>query len=305
MTIKEANNQINKIDNEIEYYLKKKELEMVKMMDGLNKNLLEFEVVLSDSEKSVNTIRKYKNNITVFINYISDKDFNKKSVIEFKEFLKEKSLRDSTINNYIISVNKFLKFIGKQDLCIKALKQQKKFSIKYSISKSDYKRLLRNSLKYDEEDYIILRILAETGIRVSEMSYFIVEKLDKTMAVTKKGKTREITISLDLLRCLRKFCREHRIKKGYIVYNKRTGKCYADSTIWRRLKKVAGRSRVNLKAIHPHAFRHYFGVRYLETYPEDYLGLADILGHSSLETTRIYSALTAKEKELKLRNVKF
>lgn len=287
MTIREANNQIEKCDNEI------------------NKKLLEFEIELVNSEKSDKTIKKYKNNIAVFINYISNKDFNKKSVIEFKQVLKEKKLEDSTINNYVVAVNKFLKFVGKQDLCIKTLKQQKKFSIKYSISKSDYKRLLRNSIKYNEEDYIILRILAETGIRVSEMSYFIVEKLDKTMAVTKKGKTREITISLDLLRCLRKFCREHRIKKGYIVFNKMTGKCYADSTIWRRLKKVAGRSRVNLNAIHPHAFRHYFGVRYLETYPEDYLGLADILGHSSLETTRIYSALTAKEKELKLRKVKF
>lgn len=267
--------------------------------------LKEFEDFLLEDEKGSKTINKYKINISNFIKYMTNKDLSKTNIIKFKENLKEKGLKISTINNYIVSVNKFLKFIERKDLCIKVPKLQKKFSIKYSISRSDYKRLLRVSIKHDEEDYIILRILAETGIRVSEMCYFVIEKLDRTIIVTNKGKTREITISLDLLRCLRKYCRENHIRKGCVVFNRKTGKPYADSTIWRRLKKVAGKARVNLKAIHPHAFRHYFGVRYLETYPEDYLGLADILGHSSLETTRIYSALTAKEKESKLRKVKF
>ena len=174
------------------------------------------------------------------------------------------------------------------------------------MSKTDYHRLLRIAKKYEEYDnYIILRILAETGIRISELAFFKIEDLDKTMKIKKKGKVREIPVKLDLLREIRKYCRYRKIKEGLIIFNPKTGKLYANSTIWRRLKKMAGRARISKDAVHPHAFRHYFAKCYLETYPNDIAGLADILGHNSLETTRIYTKLTNKEKELKIRNIKF
>ena len=274
---------------------------------NLEEKLEEFELFLKEDEKAEKTIEKYKTNIKAFIEFSKDKELTKRTVIEFKEKLDQvDEYLPNTTNNYLVVINKFLNFIGKKDLCVKVIKQQKKFSLEYSLSKSDYHRLLRTAKKYEEYDnYIILRILAETGIRISELAFFKIEDLDKTMKIKKKGKVREIPVKLDLLREIRKYCRDKKIKEGLIIFNSKTGKSYADSTIWRRLKKMAGRARISKDAVHPHAFRHYFARCYLETYPNDIAGLADILGHSSLETTRIYTKLTNKEKELKIRNIKF
>lgn len=274
---------------------------------NLEAKLEEFELFLKEDEKAEKTIEKYKTNIKAFIEFSKDKELTKRTVIEFKEKLDQvDEYLPNTTNNYLVVINKFLNFIGKKDLCVKIIKQQKKFSLEYSLSKSDYHRLLRTAKKYEEYDnYIILRILAETGIRISELAFFKIEDLDKTMKIRKKGKVREIPVKLDLLREIRKYCRDKKIKEGLIIFNSKTGKSYADSTIWRRLKKMAGRARISKDAVHPHAFRHYFARCYLETYPNDIAGLADILGHSSLETTRIYTKLTNKEKELKIRNIKF
>ena len=274
---------------------------------NLEAKLEEFELFLKEDEKAEKTIEKYKTNIKAFIEFSKDKELTKRTVIEFKEKLDQvDEYLPNTTNNYLVVINKFLNFIGKKDLCVKVIKQQKKFSLEYSLSKSDYHRLLITTKKYEEYDnYIILRILAETGIRISELAFFKIEDLDKTMKIKKKGKVREIPVKLDLLREIRKYCRDRKIKEGLIIFNPKTGKAYADSTIWRRLKKLAGRARINKDAVHPHAFRHYFAKCYLETYPNDIAGLADILGHNSLETTRIYTKLTNKEKELKIRNIKF
>ncbi len=274
---------------------------------NLEAKLEEFELFLKEDEKAEKTIEKYKTNIKAFIEFSKDKELTKRTVIEFKEKLDQvDEYLPNTTNNYLVVINKFLNFIGKKDLCVKVIKQQKKFSLEYSLSKSDYHRLLRTTKKYEEYDnYIILRILAETGIRISELAFFKIEDLDKTMKIKKKGKVREIPVKLDLLREIRKYCRDRKIKEGLIIFNPKTGKAYADSTIWRRLKKLAGRARISKDAVHPHAFRHYFARCYLETYPNDIAGLADILGHNSLETTRIYTKLTNKEKELKIRNIKF
>lgn len=277
------------------------------MNSELYDKLDEFILKLKEEEKAVATINKYRTNITSFIIFLDNRELSKKLIINFKEKLDTvDQFVPNTMNNYLISINKFMKFLDRPDLCVEVLKQQKRFSLEYSISKSDYHRLLRTALKYNEKDnYIILRILAETGIRISELSFFKIGNINKILSVKNKGKWREIPIKLDLLHELRKYCRESKIKSGLIIYNPKTNKSYDNSTIYRRLKKIAGRARVNKNHIHPHAFRHFFARCYLETYPDDISGLADILGHSSLETTRIYTKMTNKEKEMKLRRVKF
>lgn len=274
---------------------------------NLNEQLNKFVLKEREEEKAVATINKYKSNINSFISFVNNRELNKEIILDFKDKLDTiDKFVPNTTNNYLISINKFLKFIGCNDLCVKVLKQQTKFSLEYSLSKSDYHRLCRFALKEkDQQNYIILKILAETGIRISELSYFTVENLDKIISIKNKGKYREITIKLDLLHLIRKYCRDNKIKSGPIIFNPKTKKPYSDSTIWRRLKKIAGRARVNKNHVHAHAFRHYFAVCYLDSYPNDIAGLADILGHSSLETTRIYTKMTNKEKELKLRKVKF
>lgn len=275
--------------------------------DYLIQKLEEFLLCEREEEKATATIKKYETNLISFINFVGNKELTKNVVVEFKEKLDiVNQFVPTTMNSYLIAINKFLKFIGRKDLCVKILRQQKKYSLEYSLSKTDYHRLLRTALKYNQQDnYIILKILAETGIRISELSFFKVETINKTLAVKNKGKWREIPIKLDLLHQLRKYCRENGIKTGFIVFNPKTNKPYVPSTIFRRLKKLAGMARVNKQHVHAHAFRHYFARCYLEAYSDDITGLADILGHSSLETTRIYTKMTNQEKELKLRKVRF
>ena len=226
----------------------------------LEEKLKEFILKEKEEEKSVATIKKYESNLKVFIKFLNNRELTKLEIINFKKKLDTvDQFVPNTMNSYLISINKFLKFIELNDLCVDIIKQQKKFSIDYSITKSDYHRLLRTALKYNEKDnYIILKILAETGIRISELSFFKVETINKIILVKNKGKFREIPIKLDLIHEIRKYCRDSKIKKGLIIFNPKTLKSYDNSTIYRRLKKIAGKAKVNKSHIHAHAFRHFF-----------------------------------------------
>lgn len=273
--------------------------------DTLLKKLDNFLEYLNEQELSENTLKRYKINIISFINFADGKEIKKDTVKEFKNKLKiEDAYLVNTSNNYIVATNKFLRYLNLDNLCVKAFKIQRKDSAEDFINYSDYHRLLRAaSLKKDIETYLILRVLAETGIRISELKYFTVENLDTTIIVDNKQKTRSITISRDLLKILRKFARKRKIYKG-CVFKGRNG-CLHDSTVRYRLKKYAGLSKVKLKKVHPHSFRHYFAKQFLDAYPEDILTLSEMLGHASLETTRIYTKPSNSDKERRIRHIKF
>ena len=185
-------------------------------------------------------------------------------------------------------------------------KSQRKSKNKEYIEYSDYHRLLRIS---EKKGYIkinlIMQIFVETGIRVSELEYFKVENLNETMQVKNKGKTRTIIIRKKLLKEIKKYCKKNNISSGYIFSGRTRTKVLSDSAIRKQLKKIAGYAKVKLSKVHPHSFRHYFAVKFLETYPDDIGTLSIILGHSSIETTRIYLGLSDKQIEKRLRNIKF
>lgn len=262
---------------------------------------------LEYDEKSDNTLKKYKVNVASFIEFMKDKDFSKMSYKSFVDKLEtvDKYL-PNTANSYIIAINKFLKWLEYGNLTVKQLKIQRDSSINEYMTLSDCKRLLRFAKKNNEMDnYYIIEILRKTGIRISELSYFTIENLDTEIVIRNKGKIRNIPVVIDLVRDLKKYAKQNKITTGTLFPNPKTGKIYHASTIWRRLKKLAGQARVNKKNVHAHSFRHLFAKLYLETYPGDIAGLADILGHNSLETTRIYTRDSNREKELKIRKMKF
>ena len=120
-----------------------------------------------------------------------------------------------------------------------------------------------------------------------------------------KGKEKNIIIRQDLARELRKYCRENKIKSGYLFKNEETGKMLNESTIWRQMKKVAGAARVNKKKVHAHSFRHLFAQVFLNEFSDNITELADILGHNSLETTRLYTRSSDSEKKSKLERLSF
>lgn len=277
--------------------------------EELKERLPFFLMELSEDEKAQNTLKKYAHNIELFIEWIpEDAEIEKARVIEFKQYLLDVlHFRTNTINNYIVSVNKFLYWCGVQDCKVKQLKKQHAASNSEILSLTDYKRLLRFARRMGQEDtYLIMKILAMTGIRIEELHFFTVENVKSNyIHVRNKGKERSIIIRQDLARELRQYCRNKGIKSGVIFYCKTPGKMMSKSTLWRRMKKIAGIAKVRKNKVHAHSFRHLFAKMFLEEYNGSIAELADILGHNSLETTRIYAKTTDEEKRRKLERIKF
>ncbi len=262
---------------------------------------------LEYDEKSSNTIKKYKVNVSSFLDFLSDKELNKGIYLDFVHKLETvDEYLPNTSNSYIVAINKYLKWLGHEELIVRQLKLQNDSSINDYMSVTDCKRLLRMAKKINQMDtYYIIQILWKTGIRISELKYFTVENLNTVITIRNKGKIRNIPVLSVLVRDLKKYAKTRNIITGTLFPGEKEGKMFVPSTIWRRLKKIAGKARVNKDNVHAHSFRHLFAKLYLETYPGDIAGLADILGHNSLETTRIYTRNSNKEKELKIRNIKF
>ena len=262
-------------------------------------------------EYSSNTLSQYKANVLKFINWIPDdtKTITKQTTMAYKEYLYKLNPRPKTssINTWIVEVNKFLKWLGLNELKKKKKKTQNKSSTEDILSISDYKRLLRISKKdgYNQL-YYIMKVLAMTGIRISELKYFTVENIKSNYIVAfNKGKERNIIVRQDLARELKKYCRENKIKSGYIFKGKNKDKMPSASTVWRQMKKVAGKARIKKSKVHAHSFRHLFAQVFLNEYSNNITELADILGHNSLETTRLYTRSSNAQKKNKLEKMSF
>lgn len=264
----------------------------------LNNCLDEFLIELKYQEKAERTLDKYRTNIQGFIDSIQhDNEITKDDVLLFKKHITSGMYKPATINSYIVAVNKFIRWIGQPDMTVKKLKQQQKSSLDDVISPSDYKRLLRFAKRLGMDDmYLIMKIIASSGIRISELDYFTAENIKKFyIHVRNKGKDRDIILIQEMARELRKYCRDHHIESGPIFTLNQT-------TIRRRLKRIAGTARVNREKVHPHSFRHLFAKSYMAEF-NNALELADILGHSSLETTRLYTRSTNEEKRRRMENM--
>lgn len=219
----------------------------------------------------------------------------------------------ATINRRIVSLNKFLKWAGAADIATtKAIKQQTATDLNGVISSEEYERMLSAALhpgkqaqaaglKPDVQAWAIMQTLAGTGIRFGELKFFTVEALrdisknGNSITVDNKGKRRKIPVSKEVNKLLKEYCSQQGITKGYI-FGTRNGTPISNEQISRRLKKIAGYARISKSKIHPHSFRHLFGVEFMEQYEHRIDVLADILGHSSINTTRIYTRISTKEQ---------
>lgn len=265
-------------------------------------------------EISQNTLKAYKNALNKFLHFLKKeniKTIDKNVMIDYRGYLDEISESANSKNLWIIALNKYLKWLNNSNLCLKQIKVQKKFYSEYNLSLSDYKRLLRIAKKENrEQDYLIIKTLCMTGIRISELKYFTVENLrrqnDNVLHIYNKRKERDILLIDSLARDLRRYCRKNKIVEGYIFISpKIPGNMITTSCIWKRLQKLAGMARVNKKSVHAHAFRHLFSDTFLDKYPDHVLALAAYLGHNSLETTRIYAKKTLKQQKQMLSKLEF
>ena len=284
---------------------------MVKKMDkqGLISRLDEWILEQKDQDYSENTLKQYKANVMKFINWLPDNDdpITKDTTLAYKKYLGTVAGSTNSINTWIVTINKYLKWLGLKDIVIKKIKMQQKQSNEEVLTLTDYKRLLRVSKRMQlNQLHYIMKILAMTGIRISELRYFKVENLNTNyIKVFNKGKERKIIIRQDLARELRKYCKDNGLTEGYVFPGQKQGKQINESTIFRQMKKVAGIARVNKKKVHAHSFRHLFAQVFLNTYNNNITELADILGHNSLDTTRLYTRTSDAQKREKLENLKY
>lgn len=286
-------------------------LKEYKNKDDLLIILEDFILTQKLNELAISTQKQYRQIISSFIDWLDENkitEISKQTTIDYKNFLQTNSEKTNTINKWIIVINKFLKYMGLNDTTLKQIPIQQESSNEEVLSISDYKRLLRfsNRLGYTEL-YLIIKILAQTGIRISELKYFTVENIKSYyIKVFNKGKNRTIIVPQELARELRAYCRNNNLKTGYIFKSKvKKGVMINASTIWRQMKKTAAAAKINKNKVHAHSFRHLFAIVFLEQYNDNITELADLLGHNSLNTTRLYTRTSDAQKRTKLERLNF
>lgn len=266
-------------------------------------NINNFLETLALDEKSNATIKAYSINLHKLLTFFKNNNLttiDKQGLITFKDFLINTN-KPNTVNLCIILNNKYLKWLGYSDLKLDKLKVQTNTSLNDIMSKSDYDRMLRYAKKLNKDKmYLIMRTLACTGIRIDELKYITVEAINpgKTQ-ITNKGKIRSIIFIPTLKKELKKYCLDNNIRNGIIFHGRNENKLLDKSCIWRQLQYIAGQARVKKSKIHPHNFRHLFAKTYMETVG-DVFELADMLGHSAIEITRLYARSSDKEKKANL-----
>lgn len=258
-----------------------------------NELIHSFKTYLIEEEKSENTIEKYIRDVTFFMIWLNDQEVTKILALEYKKELCEK-YAPASVNAAISSLNSFFAFTGWHEIRIKVLKIQRQiFSNKdKELTKAEYERLLiAAKSKGNERLYLLIQTICSTGIRVSELRFVTYEAVKKGQAVIScKGKMRTIFLPKELCRMLKKYITEQGIKDGS-VFVSRNGKPLDRSYIWKMLKNLCESAGVSKDKVFPHNFRRLFARTYYSL-QKDIVRLADILGHSSVETTRIYTIET-------------
>ena len=255
----------------------------------------EFKNFLLHQNLSKNTIESYA---TAVEQYFKDfEDISKQKLLAFKAVLVDK-YKGKTVNLRIQGINKYLEFIGKNKLKLKYIKVQQKTYLENVISDADYE-FFKNKLLKDKnyEWYFVVRFLGATGARVSELIQFKYEHLARGYIdlYTKSGKIRRIFIPKKLRnKAIEYYLSIFRIE-GYLFLNK-DGKQITTRGIAHQLKALAEKYKMNINVVYPHSFRHRFAKNFLEK-RKDIALLADLMGHESIETTRIYLRKTSEEQQ--------
>ena len=259
----------------------------IKITDKLINQFIKY---LQEQEKSQSTIVSYKRELFSLQMFFDDSSLNKDSLLRYKTII-TKQYKPSTCNVSISAINCFLKYIGRQDLFLKPLKIQKTISepAEKELSKKDYNKLIKAALiNGDERTALAIQTICATGIRVSELQFITIEALKQGQAqVNNKGKNRVIFIPQTLSNLLKKYVVNHNISSGPIFVT-RSGKCLDRSNLWKSMKQLCSIAGVKSSKVYPHNLRHLFAKTYY-TQQKDISRLADILGHSNINTTRIYT----------------
>ena len=265
------------------------------------KERAEFGQWLEELECSRATIQKYTHDVGVLAEYAGDTFCDKKYLNGFRKYLEERGYCACSINSMLAAANKFLQFVG-TDWKLRYVKAQRKVFMaehKELTSKEYAKMIQQAEAQRDDRTALLLQTLCGLGIRVSELQAITVESLEKGEAVIQnKGKVRTILIPKSLSKKLMRYCSQRGLLQGAIFIT-RSGKPLDCSNIWRMMKRLAKKAKVAAEKVFPHNLRHLFARSYYEKF-KDIVRLVDILGHSSIDTTRIYTARSGHEERRQL-----
>lgn len=269
------------------------------------KTIAEFKEHLILEERSEITIEKYIRDVKAFTAYTQNTAVTKETVISYKKHLQE-TYAVRSVNSMLASINSLFAFLGWHELRVKSLKlQQQVFCPEdKELTKAEYARLCRTAeRKHNERLNLILQTICGTGIRVSELQYITVEAVKQGEAVVNcKAKTRSVFIVKELKQKLLRYAAEQNIESG-MIFVTRTGKPISRTNIWREMKALCEEANVNPQKVFPHNLRHLFA-RVFYGIEKDIAKLADILGHSSINTTRIYIISTGTEHRQRMENMR-
>lgn len=255
--------------------------------------LMRFEQYLRQEEKSRATIEKYLRDVRSFCRYLEGSQLNKEGTIAYKEHICGRYAAAS-VNSMLVALNCFLRFLGCGDCCVKLLKIQRQiFSSKEKeLDKDEYARLVKAAAQlHNNRLSLVIQTICGTGIRVSELQYITVEAVENGKAVVNcKNKTRVIFLPHPLQKLLKNYIKKSGVRAGTVFVSK-NGKPLDRSNIWRDMKSLCQSAGVSPGKVFPHNLRHLFA-RTFYSIDQDIVRLADLLGHSSINTTRIYTMET-------------
>lgn len=256
-----------------------------------DKQLLEYETYLREQERAENTIQKYIRDLKNLQAYTEGKVFTKELLLAWKEELLE-TRSSVSVNSMLAAANSFFTFMGWQELTMRFLKVQKTLFRDESkeLTRTEYASLVREARREGNERLsLLMQTICATGIRVSELQYITVEAVARGRAeINNKGKRRVIFLPQKLQKLLRKYLQKQKITAGAVFVTK-SGTPLDRTNIWREMKLLCERAGVEPEKAFPHNLRHLFARTYYGM-EKDLVRLADILGHSSVNTTRIYTA---------------
>ena len=265
-------------------------------------DLTAYRAHLRAEERSATTVAKYLHDVAAFALWLNDTPLTKEAAADWKQELLRRGQAPATVNAALAALNGLFRFLGREDCRVKFLKVQRRAFRDESreLSQGEYSALVETARAQGKMRLaLLIETIGGTGIRVSEVAYITVEAAQRGRAeIALKGKIRTILLPAKLCRKLLKYAKAQGIDHG-AIFHTATGKPLSRRQIWGEMKAICKAAGVEPSKVFPHNLRHLFAVAFYRV-SRDIVKLADVLGHSSIETTRIYLMTTEKEHQRQL-----
>ncbi len=262
-----------------------------------SRELSAFSAHLRQEDRSSGTTGKYLHDCTGFALWLGDRELTPEAAAQWREHLLQKGYAPATVNSMLSAVNRLLKFLGREECRVRSLRIQRRTfrEQRRELTRGEYQRLLDAAAGLGRERLaLLMETICATGIRVSEVRYITVEAAQAGRTeIRLKGKIRTILLPSKLCRKLLKYARKQKTASGEIFLT-RSGAPVSRRQIWREMKALCKEAGVEASKVFPHNLRHLFATAFYRAC-RDIVKLADVLGHSSIDTTRIYLMTTGAE----------